>query len=106
MYQGDTLLPGAWVSRAGSGQRSVVLAPTSDPWRTFADRIGAYAVVVLVLTSALLAASQLLIRSILTCLRILKDAALHVEKSSGLSTYVPLRGCDGVGQMVSAFNTM
>ncbi|MBF3091761.1 methyl-accepting chemotaxis protein, partial [Pseudomonas aeruginosa] len=82
------------------------LAPASDLWQVFADRAGAYAVAVLVLMLALLAASQLLIRFILTHLHTLKDVMLHVEKSGDLSARVPLQGRDEVGQMASAFNAM
>ncbi|HEK0106987.1 methyl-accepting chemotaxis protein [Pseudomonas aeruginosa] len=104
--QGDTPLLGAWVGQTGSGQRFAVLAPASDLWQVFADRAGAYAVAVLVLMLALLAASQLLIRFILTHLHTLKDVMLHVEKSGDLSARVPLQGRDEVGQMASAFNAM
>ncbi|MDF5828096.1 methyl-accepting chemotaxis protein [Pseudomonas aeruginosa] len=83
-----------------------MLAPASDLWQVFADRAGAYAVAVLVLMLALLAASQLLIRFILTHLHTLKDVMLHVEKSGDLSARVPLQGRDEVGQMASAFNAM
>ncbi|HCG0454389.1 TPA: methyl-accepting chemotaxis protein, partial [Pseudomonas aeruginosa] len=92
--QGDTPLLGAWVGQTGSGQRFAVLAPASDLWQVFADRAGAYAVAVLVLMLALLAASQLLIRFILTHLHTLKDVMLHVEKSGDLSARVPLQGRD------------
>ncbi|MEH7969124.1 methyl-accepting chemotaxis protein, partial [Pseudomonas aeruginosa] len=104
--QGDTPLLGAWVGQTGSGQRFAVLAPASDLWQVFADRAGAYAVAVLVLMLALLAASQLLIRFILTHLHTLKDVMLQVEKSGDLSARVPLQGRDEVGQMASAFNAM
>ncbi len=55
---------------------------------------------------ALLAASQLLIRFILTHLLTLRDVMLHVEKSGDLSARVPLEGRDEVGQMATAFNAM
>ncbi|MCO3160531.1 methyl-accepting chemotaxis protein [Pseudomonas aeruginosa] len=104
--QGETALLGAWVGQTASGQRFAVLAPASDLWQVFADRAGAYAVAVLVLMLALLAASQLLIRFILTHLHTLKDVMLHVEKSGDLSARVPLQGRDEVGQMAGAFNAM
>jgi methyl-accepting chemotaxis protein len=55
---------------------------------------------------AMLCASQLLIRFLLSQLNTLKDVMLHVEKSGDLSARVPLAGKDEVGQMANAFNAM
>ncbi|MCC3264290.1 hypothetical protein LLE87_39625, partial [Paenibacillus polymyxa] len=76
---------GAWVRDAGDGQRIAVLAPGADLWQVFGERALAYAGAVLVLMMALLAASQLLIRFILTHLLKLRDVMQHVERSGDLS---------------------
>lgn len=54
----------------------------------------------------LLAASQLLIRFLLSHLNTLKDVMLHVERSGDLQARVPLDSRDEVGQMAGAFNAM
>ncbi|AMO75469.1 MULTISPECIES: methyl-accepting chemotaxis protein [Pseudomonas] len=99
-------LAGAWVRDAGDGQRIAVLAPGADLWQVFGERALAYAGAVLVLMMALLAASQLLIRFILTHLLKLRDVMQHVERSGDLSARVPLDSRDEVGQMATAFNAM
>lgn len=99
-------LAGAYVQDLGNGQRVAVLAPGADFWSVFEDRALPYAGAVLVLMLALLAASQLLIRFILTHLLTLRDVMLHVEKSGDLSARVPLDSRDEVGQMATAFNAM
>jgi methyl-accepting chemotaxis protein len=55
---------------------------------------------------AMLGASQLLIRFLLSQLNTLKDVMLHVEKTGDLSARVPLACSDEVGQMANAFNAM
>ena len=55
---------------------------------------------------AMLGASQLLIRFLLSQLNTLKDVMLHVEKTGDLSARVPLACTDEVGQMANAFNAM
>ena len=72
----------------------------------FFDRAPSYALVVALLMLLLLAASQLLIRFLLSHLNTLKDVMLQVEKSGDLSARVPLDSKDEVGQMASAFNAM
>ncbi|MEB0150793.1 methyl-accepting chemotaxis protein, partial [Pseudomonas sp. CCC2.2] len=72
----------------------------------FVERLPRYAVAVLVLMLAMLGASQLLIRFLLSQLNTLKDVMLHVEKTGDLSARVPLACTDEVGQMASAFNAM
>src|SRR5690606_14346492 len=98
-------LVGAHVVDAG-GQRVALLVRAPSLTDVFLDRALAYAVVVALLMMALLAASQLLIRFILTHLNTLKDVMLSVEKSGDLSARVPLDSRDEVGQMASAFNAM
>ncbi|MEE9102088.1 methyl-accepting chemotaxis protein [Pseudomonas nitroreducens] len=99
-------LAGAYVQDIGNGQRVAILAPGADFWTVFEDRALPYAGAVLILMLALLAASQLLIRFILTHLLTLRDVMLHVEKSGDLSARVPLDSRDEVGQMATAFNAM
>lgn len=99
-------LAGAYVQDLGNGQRVAVLAPGGDFWTVFEDRALPYAGAVLVLMLALLGASQLLIRFILTHLLTLRDVMLHVEKSGDLAARVPLESRDEVGQMATAFNAM
>ena len=65
-----------------------------------------YAAAVAVLMLGLLAASQLLIRFLLSHLNTLKDVMLHVERSGDLQARVPLDSRDEVGQMAGAFNAM
>jgi methyl-accepting chemotaxis protein len=72
----------------------------------FTERFANYAVAVLILMLAMLGASQLLIRFLLSQLNTLKDVMLHVEKTGDLSARVPLACSDEVGQMASAFNAM
>ncbi|MFW9267000.1 methyl-accepting chemotaxis protein [Pseudomonas sp. NR3] len=72
----------------------------------FAERFSQYAVAVMVLMLAMLGASQLLIRFLLSQLDTLKDVMLHVEKTGDLSAHVPLACRDEVGQMAAAFNAM
>ena len=99
-------LAGAYVQDIGNGQRVAILASGADFWTVFEDRALPYAGAVLILMLALLAASQLLIRFILTHLLTLRDVMLHVEKSGDLSARVPLDSRDEVGQMATAFNAM
>ncbi|WP_207884487.1 methyl-accepting chemotaxis protein [Pseudomonas sp. 30_B] len=99
-------LAGAYVQDLGNGQRVAVLATGADFWDVFEVRALPYAGAVLILMLALLAASQLLIRFILTHLLTLRDVMLHVEKSGDLSARVPLESRDEVGQMATAFNAM
>ncbi|MCP8467316.1 methyl-accepting chemotaxis protein [Pseudomonas sp. ZM23] len=99
-------LTGAYVQDMGNGQRIAILAYGTSFWNVFEDRALPYAGAVMILMLALLAASQLLIRFILTHLLTLRDVMLHVEKSGDLSARVPLDSRDEVGQMATAFNAM
>ncbi|WP_434557945.1 methyl-accepting chemotaxis protein [Pseudomonas sp. Z4-20] len=74
--------------------------------QVFGERFSQYAVAVFVLMLAMLGASQLLIRFLLSQLNTLKDVMLHVERTGDLSARVPLACRDEVGQMAAAFNAM
>ena len=102
---GDNPLRGAHVLRHGE-QQVAVLAQSPSLRQVFFDRFSNYAVCVLILMLAMLCASQLLIRFLLSQLNTLKDVMLHVEKTGDLSARVPLASGDEVGQMAGAFNAM
>ncbi|QBZ88776.1 methyl-accepting chemotaxis protein [Pseudomonas viciae] len=103
---GDDPLLGAEVIRRGDDQRLAVLAHGASLSQVFGERFSQYAVAVFVLMLAMLGASQLLIRFLLSQLNTLKDVMLHVEKTGDLSARVPLACKDEVGQMAAAFNAM
>ncbi|WP_077049323.1 methyl-accepting chemotaxis protein [Pseudomonas sp. KK4] len=103
---GDNLLLGAQVFTRTDGQRVAVLAQGPSLGQVFSERFVNYAVAVTALMLAMLGASQLLIRFLLSQLNTLKDVMLHVEKSGDLSARVPLASSDEVGQMAHAFNAM
>jgi len=103
---GEDPLIGAQVIARPDGQRLAVLAFAPSLMQVFSDRFFQYAVAVCILMLAMLGASQLLIRFLLSQLNTLKDVMLHVEKSGDLSARVPLTGEDEVGQMAKAFNAM
>ncbi|MFJ4155666.1 methyl-accepting chemotaxis protein [Pseudomonas sp. NPDC089752] len=102
---GDNPLRGAHVLRHGD-QHVAVLATAPSLRQVFLDRFNNYAICVLILMLAMLCASQLLIRFLLSQLNTLKDVMLHVEKTGDLSARVPLACGDEVGQMAGAFNAM
>lgn len=102
---GDNPLRGAQVLRNGD-QQVAVLAQSPSLRQVFFDRFSNYAVCVLILMLAMLGASQLLIRFLLSQLNTLKDVMLHVEKTGDLAARVPLACGDEVGQMAGAFNAM
>ncbi len=97
---------GAQVFDRAEGQRVAVLASSPSLIQLLGARALEYALSVFLLMVALLAASQLLIRFLLSHLNTLKDVMLHVERSGDLSARVPLDSRDEVGQMASAFNAM
>jgi methyl-accepting chemotaxis protein len=105
LFGSDPLI-GAQVLDRGNGERVAVLASSPSLIQLFGERAFEYAVSVFLLMVALLAASQLLIRFLLSHLNTLKDVMLHVESSGDLSARVPLDSRDEVGQMASAFNAM
>jgi methyl-accepting chemotaxis protein len=102
----QTGLIGAEVIELEQGQRLAVLAQAPSLLQVFRERAPRYALVVALLMLALLAASQLLIRFLLTHLNTLKDVLLKVERSGDLAVRVPLDCRDEVGQMATAFNAM
>lgn len=105
-HSGDTNLVGANITSRGDNQRVAVLAFAPSLSQVLQDRFVNYAVCVFILMFAMLCASQLLIRFLLSHLNTLKDVMLHVEKSGDLSARVPLASEDEVGQMAKAFNAM
>ena len=94
----------AWPAGQPRPHSTPVAAPSVV--QVFEDRLLQYAVVVFLLMLAMLGASQLLIRFLLSQLNTLKDVMLHVEKTGDLSARAPLAGGDEVGQMACAFNAM
>jgi methyl-accepting chemotaxis protein len=103
---GDNPLMGAEVVSRANGQQFAVLAYGPSLSQVFSERLANYAVAVFILMLAMLGASQLLIRFLLSQLNTLKDVMLHVETTGDLSARVPLACKDEVGQMASAFNAM
>jgi methyl-accepting chemotaxis protein len=103
---GDNPLMGAEVVSRADGQQVAVLAYGPSLSQVFGERLANYAVAVAILMLAMLCASQLLIRFLLSQLNTLKDVMLHVEKTGDLAARVPLACTDEVGQMASAFNAM
>ncbi|MCU1748504.1 methyl-accepting chemotaxis protein [Pseudomonas sp. 6D_7.1_Bac1] len=103
---GDNPLIGAEVVIRANGEHIAVLAYGPSLSQVFGERFTNYAAAVLILMLAMLGASQLLIRFLLSQLNTLKDVMLHVEKTGDLSARVPLACSDEVGQMASAFNAM
>ncbi len=103
---GSEGLIGAEVIVREDGKRLAITASAPSLPEVFFDRAPSYALVVALLMLLLLAASQLLIRFLLSHLNTLKDVMLQVEKSGDLSARVPLDSKDEVGQMASAFNAM
>jgi len=88
------------------GQRLAVMARAPSVIQVLGQHFFSYAAAVAVLMLGLLAASQLLIRFLLSHLNTLKDVMLHVERSGDLQARVPLDSRDEVGQMAGAFNAM
>ena len=88
------------------GQTLAVMADAPSFKQVFLEHLPNYAMAVLVLMLAMLGASQLLIRFLLSQLNTLKDVMLNVEQTGDLSARVPLACTDEVGQMAGAFNAM
>ena len=102
----DSPLIGAQRVTLGDGRTLAILARAPSLLDLFTQHALTYAVAVAVLMLLLLAASQLLIRFLLSHLNTLKDVMLQAERSGDLSLRVPLDGRDEVGQMAAAFNAM
>jgi methyl-accepting chemotaxis protein len=103
---GENPLMGAEVLTRPDGQQIAVVAYGPSLSQVFGERFTHYAVAVFILMLAMLGASQLLIRFLLSQLNTLKDVMLHIEKTGDLSARVPLACEDEVGQMANAFNAM
>lgn len=103
---GDSPLMGAEVFARADDQQVAVIAYGPSLSQVFSERFANYALAVFILMLAMLGASQLLIRFLLSQLNTLKDVMLHVEKTGDLSARVPLACSDEVGQMANAFNAM
>jgi len=74
--------------------------------QVFWAEVGRYALVVMILMSALLVASQLLISFIERHINKLKSVMLHVQSEKDLTARVNINSNDEVGQMASAFNKL
>jgi len=74
--------------------------------QVFWAEVGHYALVVMILMSALLVASQLLISFIERHINKLKSVMLHVQSEKDLTARVDINSTDEVGQMASAFNKL
>ena len=103
---GDSPVIGAQRVTLSDGRTLAVMARAPSLLDLFAQHALTYAVAVAVLMLLLLAASQLLIRFLLSHLNTLKDVILQAERSGDLSLRVPLSSRDEVGQMAAAFNAM
>ncbi|MHC8408157.1 methyl-accepting chemotaxis protein [Pseudomonas sp. TMB3-21] len=103
---GDSPVIGAQVFKRADGQQVAVIAQGPSLVQVFTERLANYAVAVFILMLAMLGASQLLIRFLLSQLNTLKDVMLYVEQTGDLSARVPLASRDEVGQMANAFNAM
>ncbi len=89
-----------------NGTHLGVVTESASFGQVFRSEAGRYAIVVLVLMSALLVASQLLISFIERHINKLKDVMLHVQSQKDLTARVAIDSSDEVGQMAAAFNLM
>jgi len=103
---GDQPVIGVHLVARGDGSHIAMPVAVPSVSQVLAEHFFSYAVAVAVLMLGLLAASQLLIRFLLSHLNTLKDVMLHVERSGDLAARVPLDSRDEVGQMAGAFNAM
>ncbi|RLT93994.1 methyl-accepting chemotaxis protein [Ketobacter sp.] len=99
--------PGRYVSIRQHGERLVGM-PLSVPslWELALAKSGFYALVVLVLMSAVLFCSQMLIRFVSAPMQVLRDTMLRVQRDGDLRVTVASHSRDEVGQMTDAFNVM
>lgn len=88
---GDNPLMGAEVVSRADGQQVAVLAYGPSLSQVFGERLPNYAVAVFILMLAMLGASQLLIRFLLSQLNTLKDVMLHVERPATCRPACPWR---------------
>ncbi|OEC37273.1 X-X-X-Leu-X-X-Gly heptad repeat-containing protein [Pseudomonas cuatrocienegasensis] len=103
---GENPLYGVWRSPATEGRELAIAVTAPSLWQVFRERAGTYALAVSLLMLLLMAASQLLIRFILSHLNNLKDSMLHAAHSGDLSARASCDSDDEVGQMAGAFNAM
>ncbi|MGK9063987.1 methyl-accepting chemotaxis protein [Stutzerimonas chloritidismutans] len=97
---------GAALLRTASNETLAIVARSPSVLQLLRAHFWSYALAVALLMLILLAASQVLIRFLLSHLNTLKDVMLHVERSGDLAVRVPLDSRDEVGQMAGAFNAM
>jgi methyl-accepting chemotaxis protein len=103
---GDRALLGVWRRTHADGRDLAIAVTAPSLWQVFKDRAGTYALTVSLLMLLLMAASQLLIRFILSHLNSLKDEMLRAAHSGDLSARAACDSEDEVGQMAGAFNAM
>ena len=103
---GDSPSIGEQQIKLADGRRVALLVKVPSLLQLFNEHALSYALAVALLMLLLLAASQLLIRFLLSQLNMLKDVMLQAERSGDLSLRVPLDSRDEVGQMAAAFNAM
>ena len=103
---GDSPSIGEQQIRLADGRQAALLVKVPSLLQLFSEHALSYALAVALLMLLLLAASQLLIRFLLSHLNTLKDIMLQAERSGDLSLRVPLDSRDEVGQMAAAFNAM
>ncbi|WAJ35535.1 methyl-accepting chemotaxis protein [Pseudomonas sp. GOM7] len=92
--------------KLADGRQAALQVKAPSLLQLFGEHAASYALAVALLMLLLLAASQLLIRFLLSHLNTLKDVMLQAERSGDLSLRVPLSSRDEVGQMAAAFNAM